>query len=104
MLELTTYFLQNSQDYQKDFSMIRVIEILNGNKNWDLNIVTLENFCIDKPLNRVLNSQMIIDVEVNKNHNGKNYITISRPDLQRILEGKPLGIAIKPLGAKDKIL
>lgn len=99
LLELTTYSLQNSTDYKKDFGMIRVTEILDGDKNWNQNEVTLENLCKGKPLNKVLNSQMIIDVEVNKVRGGKNYITISQPVLQRILNGKTLGIAIKPLGA-----
>jgi len=99
LLELTTFSLQNSTDYQKDFGMIRVTEILDGDSNWNQSNVTLESFCKGKPLNKVLNSQMIIDVEVNKIRGGKNYITISRPVLQRILDGKTKGIAIKPLGA-----
>ncbi|MCX7797059.1 MAG: hypothetical protein N2249_00365 [Melioribacter sp.] len=99
LLELTTYSLQNSPDYKKDFGMIRVTEILGGNKNWNQNEVTFDNFSNGKPLNEVLNSQMIIDVEVNNKKNGKNYITISRPVMQRLLDGRTLGIAIKPLGA-----
>jgi hypothetical protein len=99
LLELTTFSLQNSTDYKKDFGMIRVTEILDGDSNWNQNNVTLESFCKGKPLNKVLNSQMIIDVEVNKISGGKNYITVSQPVLQRILDGKTKGIAIKPLGA-----
>ncbi|MBP1649455.1 MAG: hypothetical protein H6Q30_2900, partial [Bacteroidetes bacterium] len=30
---------------------------------------------------------------------GKNLITISRPVLQRMLDGRTVGLAIKPLGA-----
>lgn len=99
LLELTTFSLQNSTDYQKDFGMIRVTEILDGDSNWTQNNVTLENLSAGKPINKVFNSQMIIDVEVNKNRFGKNFITISKPVLQRLLNGKTKGIAIKPLGA-----
>ena len=42
---------------------------------------------------------MIIDVEVNKNYGGKNYITVPKPVLHRMSDGKTTGIAIKPLGA-----
>ncbi|MEJ5351849.1 MAG: hypothetical protein WHS65_09675 [Melioribacteraceae bacterium] len=99
LLELTTFSLQNSTDYQKDFGMIRVTEILDGDSSWTQNNVTLESLSAGKPINKVFNSQMIIDVEVNKNRFGKNFITISKPVLQRLLNGKTKGIAIKPLGA-----
>ncbi len=36
----------------------------------------------------VLYSQMIIDVEVNKNYGGKNYITFPKPVLQRMIDVK----------------
>jgi hypothetical protein len=99
LLELTTYLLQRSPVYSKDFGMINIIESLGGNPNWDQENVTLEKFCNGLPLDSVLNSQMIIDVEVNENQNGKNFITISNPVLQRMIDGKTLGIAIRPLGA-----
>lgn len=99
LLELTTYSLQNSSDYKKDFGMIRVTEIIDGDSNWTQNYVTLESLSAGKPLTKVFNSQMIIDIEVNKNRYEKNFITISRPVLQRLLNCKTIGIAIKPLGA-----
>ncbi|MEG8947831.1 hypothetical protein [Rosettibacter firmus] len=98
LLELTTYSLQNSPDYKKDFGMIRVTEILGGD-NWTQEKVTFNNFCKNQPINKVLNSQMIIDVSVNNRKGEKNYITISKPVLQRLIDGKTKGLAIKPLGA-----
>jgi hypothetical protein len=47
----------------------------------------------------VLNTQMIIDYPVTEGDGGKTYLTISRPVLQRMIDAKTLGIAIKPLGS-----
>ncbi len=101
LLELTTYSLQRSPDYQKDFGIIRVVEISGGKPGWDDSSVTLDELCQGSPFNRVLNSQMIIDVDVNPDRGGKNLIPIPNPVLQRMIDGKTLGIAIKPLGAVD---
>jgi hypothetical protein len=42
---------------------------------------------------------MIIDVGVAEGRDSKTLITISMPVLRRIIEGKTLGLAIRPLGA-----
>jgi hypothetical protein len=42
---------------------------------------------------------MIIDWPITPGDGNKTYLTIGHPVLQRMLEGKTLGIAIKPLGA-----
>lgn len=44
---------------------------------------------------------MIYDIEMSEEQGGKNFITISRPVLQRMLEGKTKGLLIRPLGALD---
>ncbi|HEY4656370.1 MAG TPA: hypothetical protein VIH22_17755, partial [Cyclobacteriaceae bacterium] len=41
----------------------------------------------------------IIDDSVTWNQNNKVLFTISRPVLQRLIDGRTLGLAIKPLGA-----
>jgi len=99
LLELTSYSIQRSTDYQKDFGMIRVSEIIGGKENWNQETITYDKLCDGQPLDKVINSQMIIDVEVNKERDGKNFITISNPVLQRMIDGKTLGLAIRPLGA-----
>jgi hypothetical protein len=98
LLELTTYSLERSPDFQKDFGMVRITEIIGGNPAWNQENITYDTFCQGKALNRVLNSQMIIDVNVNEVRGGKNLITISNPVLQRMIDGKTLGLAIRPLG------
>ncbi len=42
---------------------------------------------------------MIIDWPITEGDRGKTYFTISKPVLQRMIDGKTLGIAVKPLGA-----
>jgi hypothetical protein len=66
---------------------------------WDENTVTLDKLKGDLPLEQVINPQMIIDDSVTWNEDGKVLFTISQPVLQRLIDGKTLGIAIKPLGA-----
>jgi hypothetical protein len=99
LLELTTYALQRAPEYSKDFGMVRVTEILGGAARWNQKDVTYNSFFQQEPIDRVLNSQMIIDVEVQNKSGSKNFITISNPVLQRMIDSMTLGLAIKPLGA-----
>lgn len=99
LLELTTYEVQRALDYQKDFGMVRVVEILGGDPDWEQTEVSCNSFCRDQSLDEVLNSQMIIDVRVQEKRGRRNYITISNPVLQRMVDGRTLGLAIRPLGA-----
>jgi hypothetical protein len=99
LLELTTHTIQRSSDYNVNFGMVRVIEILGGDPAWNQKNVTYNKFCKGQPLDQVLNTQMIIDVEVAEGRDSTNFITISNPVLQRMIEGKTLGLAIRPLGA-----
>ncbi|MBR9997614.1 MAG: hypothetical protein KFF73_01525 [Cyclobacteriaceae bacterium] len=99
LLELSTWDLLRSPDFQKDFGMVRVVEILGGNPEWEQERVTFDSFCAGDPLDEVLNTQMIIDYEVNAERTGSSLFTISQPVLQRLIDGKTRGIAIRPLGA-----
>ena len=99
LLELTTYSVQQKAERIKDFGIVRVVEILGGDPNWGQTTVTTDSFCHYQPLNRVLNPQMIIDWPIMEGEGKKTYLTIGHPVLQRLVDGKTLGIAIKPLGA-----
>lgn len=99
LLELTTYSVQRSSAIRKDFGMVRVVEILGGDPDWDQKKVTYNKLCQGQPLNKVLNSQMIIDIDVAKGSDSTNLIKISNPVLQRMIDGKTLGLAIRALGA-----
>ncbi len=99
LLELTTYSVQRCSDDIKDFGQIRIVEILGGEPNWNQETITYNSLCQGQSIDNVLNSQMIIDVDVTEGHGSKTLITISKPVLDRMIEGKTLGLAIKPLGA-----
>jgi hypothetical protein len=99
LLELSPYSVQRSPDFQKDFGMVRITEILAGDPQWDEQTVTFDNLRGNESIDQVVNTQMIIDDSVTWDRNGKVFFTISQPVLQRLIDGKTLGLAIKPLGA-----
>jgi hypothetical protein len=99
LLELTTRSIERASDEIPDFGLIRVVEIPGGDPRWDQKTVTFNNLCRGMAIDSVLNPQMIIDWPVTEGDGGKTYLTISKPVLQRLIDGKTLGIAIKPLGA-----
>jgi hypothetical protein len=99
LLELTTWSVQRLSEEIKDFGQVRIVEILGGDPNWNQQTVTYNSFCRGQPIDNVLNSQMIIDVEVSQTTGSKTLITISNPVLQRMVDGRTLGLAIRPLGA-----
>jgi hypothetical protein len=99
VLELTTHSVQRTADDIKDFGLVRVVEILGGDATWDQTTVTAESFLRGEPLERVLNPQMIIDWPITEGDGTKTYFTIPRPVLQRLIDGRTQGLAIKPLGS-----
>jgi len=99
LLELSPHSVQRSTDYYKDFGMVRICEILAGDQAWTEKTVTFDNLRGDLPIEEVINTQMIIDDSVSWNGSKKVLFTISQPVLQRLVDGKTVGLAIKPLGA-----
>ncbi len=99
LLELTTHSVQRNCDDIKDFGQIRIVEILSGEPNWKQETVTYNNLCRGQAIDDVFNSQMIIDTAVKEGRGSKTLITISKPVLGRMIEGRTLGLAIRPLGA-----
>jgi hypothetical protein len=99
LLELTSYAIQRSPEYEKDFGMVRITEILDGYESWEQEKVTYHSFCMDLPFKRVFNQQMVIDYPVAEQRGQKSLFTISEPVLQRLLDGTTKGLAIRPLGA-----
>jgi hypothetical protein len=99
LLELTTRALERTSDQIPDFGEIRVVEILGGDPLWDKKTVTYNSLRAGQPPDLFLNPQMIIDWPVSEGAGAKTYLTIPRPVLQRLVDGKALGIAIRPLGA-----
>jgi hypothetical protein len=99
VLELTTYALQRSPEFQKDFGMVHVTEILGGDPSWRGEAVTYNSFCQGRQLTDVVNTQMFIDIDVSAKRGTKTLAIVPLPVLQRLIDGKALGIALRPLGA-----
>jgi len=109
LLELTTqsvpmggnYIQAFGEDFGIEFEKVRIIEILGGDPGWEQNKVTYNNLMQGKSYSDVFNTQMIYDTEVAEKQGSKNFITISKPVLQRMIDGKTKGLLIRPLGAID---
>ena len=109
LLELTTYSIAKGgnyveaygRDFGEEFGKIRVVEIIGEDPEWDQNKVTYNDFMKDNIYSDVFNTQMIYDAELSEEKGRKNFITISKPVLQRLLDGKTKGLLIRPLGAID---
>jgi hypothetical protein len=99
LLTLTTHSVQRTSDDLYEFGKMRVVEILGGDPLWNQATVTCDSLCQGHLIDDVLNTQMIIDVDVAETQGAKTWITLSRPVLQRLIDGKTLGLALRPLGA-----
>jgi hypothetical protein len=101
LLELTTASLQRDAREMKDMGLVRVVEILGGDPEWRRDTVTLDSLLRGEGLAEVVNPQMIIDWPVNESAGGTTRFIISRPVLQRLVDGRTLGLAVTPLGPID---
>jgi hypothetical protein len=109
LLELTTqsvpqggkYIQAYGEEFGIEFGKVRVIEILGGDSDWDQNTVTFNSITNGKIYSDVFNPQMTYDFDVNSEPGGKNFITISKPVMQRMIDGTTKGLLIRPLGSID---
>ncbi len=107
LLEVTTAAAALGGDYVAalggdlgiEFGKVRVFEILGGDAGWDQGTVTLESLLAGQPVDEVINGQMIIDLDVATQPGGKTWFTLSRPVMQRLLNGTTKGLVLRPLGA-----
>jgi hypothetical protein len=101
LLELTTRALEVPAAEHPDFGLLRAVEIIGGDPRWDERTATWAGISRGATRDRVLNPQMIIDWPVTAGDGGKTYLTIPAVVLQRLIDGRTLGIALTPLGAID---
>ena len=102
VLELSTHSVAAGGDYRaaygdqlgEEFPKVRIIEVMGGDPDWVAHSVTYADFLLPDHTEPV-NQQMIFDVAVEAD---KTYVTLSRPVLQRMLDGTTTGLIIKPLG------
>ncbi|CAN5266527.1 hypothetical protein BH23BAC3_BH23BAC3_11730 [soil metagenome] len=83
---------------QLKFDQIRLVEILNADTGWKREPVTWNSFSRCNPIETVLNTQMIIDIDTPKVLDEPVRIHI-RPVIQRLIERTTQGIAFYPLGS-----
>ncbi|REL24139.1 hypothetical protein DYD21_19355 [Rhodohalobacter sp. SW132] len=99
MLELTPFHTAKTVGADiPEYDQVRLVEVLGGDSSWNRDEVTFDSFTHGQPLNRVLNPQMIIDIDLPETMDQPVQIHIPRPVLQRMVEGKTKGIALYPLG------
>jgi hypothetical protein len=101
LLELTTHSVSRPAAERKDFGLVRVVEILGGDPRWLRDTVTADSLCRGRRFEEILNGQMIIDWPVTEGDGNRTFFTISRPVLQRLIDGRTLGLALVPLGSID---
>ena len=109
LLEITTQAVSTGGNYVEvygkqlgeEFPRLRVIEIFGGQADWNQEEVTFDNFMEGKTYAEVFNPQMIYDIKLNEQPGSQNFITISQPVMQRLLDGTTKGLLIRPLGAID---
>jgi hypothetical protein len=101
LLELTTRTLGRPAADRPDFALLRVVETIGGEPGWDERTATWTGIARGAPRETVLDPQMIIDWPVTPGDGGKTYLTIPAVVLQRLLDGKTLGLALTPLGSLE---
>ncbi len=99
LLELTTRSLERPGADHPDFAELRVVEVLGGKPGWDERTATWTEISRGAARETVLNPQMIIDWPVTGGDGGKTFLTIPPVVLQRLVDGRTLGIALTPLGS-----
>ena len=104
VLELTTRSLQRTRLEREEFGQVHVNEILAGDPEWQRGTVTLQRLTAGRPLEEVINTQTIMDVDLAESDGGRTLVTLSRPVIQRMLDGRTVGIMLRPLGAIDASL
>ncbi len=100
-LELTTHSAQTVVTEPEEFGQIRVTEILGGDPAWNRRGVTFNGLLKGQPIDTVLNPQMVLDERVAPRRGDRTLVRISRSVLQRLVDGRTLGLAIRPLGPID---
>lgn len=107
LLELTTHAVARGGDYVArygedlgiEFGKVRVVEVMAGDPDWDEATVTYHSLLDGQPLDDVVNGQMVFDTDVAPGPDGTTLVTISRPVMQRLLDGTTKGLLLRPLGA-----
>ena len=96
LLTLHPHSVEQGEHDLPELGQVRVVEILEGDAAWTAEEVTFDAFTQRRPLDEVVNTQMIIDVDPAVGDT--TFATIPRPVMQRLLDGRTRGILLRPLG------
>jgi hypothetical protein len=99
LLELTTRAVAVPKTERPDFGLLRVVEQIGGTPRWDERTSSWTSISRGAPRDLVIDPQMIIDGQVTEGDGGKTYLTIPTVVLQRLVDGKALGLALTALGS-----
>lgn len=98
LLTLVTHSVQRAPADVEEYGQIRVAEITGGDPKWNEETVTAARFAQGRPMDEVVNPQMIVDVRVAEGEGDTTFVTVSRPVLQRLIDGRTRGLLLRPLG------
>lgn len=96
-LEIYTHQLQRLASSPKDFGEVRVCEIIGGSP-WQEDSVSYQRLLGPLPPSLVINAQTTVDTPLKPERGGATTVVLSRPVMQRLLDGTTHGLAILPLG------
>ena len=99
LLELTTRAVAVPGTERPDFGQLRTVETIGGDPAWDERTATWASISAGASRDNVLDPQPIIDRPVTAGDGAKTYLTVPAVVLQRLLDGKALGLALTPLGS-----
>lgn len=97
-LEFYTHSLFRLMKDQKDFGEVRICEIIGGPAGWKESEINYNLLLQGMNEAAIINEQTTVDVAIAPGNGSKTVVTISQPVLQRLIDGKTFGLAIKPLG------
>ena len=78
---------------------VRVTELIGGATSWQEADVTWRKLSEGKTFDEVVNPQMVADVFADPTAGRPTVVPISQPVLQRLIDGRTSGLALRPLGA-----
>lgn len=99
VLELTTESVQRTEADLPEFGVLRISEIFGGAAHWTRETVTWNALLDGAPVDDVFNPQMVIDVAPAEMGGGVTRAAISRPVLQRLIDGTTRGLVLQAQGA-----
>jgi hypothetical protein len=98
LLELTLDSYQTGNFSLEELGQVRLVEIIDGNSDWNSESITFNSLVGNKKLDEIINPQPAYDLDLKSQKGDKRYFTISNDVLKRLISGKTLGLLLKAIG------